>query len=87
VNLIFITESLSTLDSTFTSVAKLMGPEFLGILEEGKPRPPQTTTHRWSIQAPYMTKITRNAARAQELCCTPNLDYVVCIDEEATLDY
>jgi hypothetical protein len=46
VNLIFITESLSTLDSTFTSVAKLMGPEFLGILEEGKPRPPQTTTHR-----------------------------------------
>ncbi|KAK9829007.1 hypothetical protein WJX72_003371 [[Myrmecia] bisecta] len=46
VNLIFITESLSTLDSTFTSAAKLMGPEFLGIVEDGKPRPPQTTTHR-----------------------------------------
>lgn len=30
VNLIFITQSLSTLDSTFTSAAKLMGPEFSG---------------------------------------------------------
>lgn len=30
VNLIFITQSLSTLDSTFTSAAKLMGPEFTG---------------------------------------------------------
>lgn len=31
VNLIFITQSLSTLDSTFTSAAKLMGPEFTGV--------------------------------------------------------
>lgn len=46
VNIIFITESLSTLDSTFTSAAKLLGPEFLGILEEGQPAPPQTATKR-----------------------------------------
>ncbi len=30
-NIIFITQSLSTLDSTFTSAAKLMGPEFIGV--------------------------------------------------------
>ena len=45
-NIIFITESLSTLDSTFTSAAKLLGPEFLGILEVGQPQPPQTATTR-----------------------------------------
>jgi len=45
-NIIFITESLSTLDSTFTSAAKLLGPEFLGILETGHPQPPQTATKR-----------------------------------------
>ena len=45
-NIIFITESLSTLDSTFTSAAKLLGPEFLGILEEGRPQPPQSATKR-----------------------------------------
>jgi hypothetical protein len=45
-NIIFITESLSTLDSTFTSAAKLLGPEFLGILETGQPQPPQTATKR-----------------------------------------
>jgi hypothetical protein len=45
-NIIFITESLSTLDSTFTSAAKLLGPEFLGILETGQPQPPQAATKR-----------------------------------------
>ena len=40
-NLIFIFESLSTLDSTFTSAAKLFGPEFAGLLEDGTPKPPQ----------------------------------------------
>ncbi|KAL3138479.1 hypothetical protein ABBQ32_006269 [Trebouxia sp. C0010 RCD-2024] len=45
-NIIFITESLSTLDSTFTSAAKLLGPEFLGILEIGQPQPPQTANKR-----------------------------------------
>ena len=45
-NIIFITESLSTLDSTFTSAAKLLGPEFLGILETGQPQPPQSATKR-----------------------------------------
>ena len=45
-NIIFITESLSTLDSTFTSAAKLLGPEFLGILEGGRPQPPQSATKR-----------------------------------------
>lgn len=29
-NIIFVFESLSTLDSTFTSAAKLLGPEFAG---------------------------------------------------------
>ena len=47
-NIIFITESLSTLDSTFTSAAKLLGPEFFGILETGRPQPPQTASKRWS---------------------------------------
>eukprot|EP00891_Asterochloris_glomerata_P000355 jgi/Astpho2/355/Aster-02232 len=46
VNLIFIVESMSTLDSTFTSVAKLLGPEFMGILEHGKPASPQNATRR-----------------------------------------
>ena len=46
-NIIFITESLSTLDSTFTSAAKLLGPEFLGILERGQPQPPDTANKRW----------------------------------------
>ncbi|EIE27477.1 hypothetical protein COCSUDRAFT_64250 [Coccomyxa subellipsoidea C-169] len=41
-NIIFIFESLSTLDSTFTSAAKLLGPEFAGLLEDGTPKPPQT---------------------------------------------
>ena len=45
-NIIFITESLSTLDSTFTSAAKLLGPEFFGILETGRPQPPQTASKR-----------------------------------------
>ncbi|KAK9831522.1 hypothetical protein WJX81_005358 [Elliptochloris bilobata] len=43
-NLIFIFESLSTLDSTFTSAAKLFGPEFTGLLEDGMPKPPQRAT-------------------------------------------
>ena len=43
-NLIFIFESLSTLDSTFTSAAKLFGPEFAGLLEDGTPKPPQRAT-------------------------------------------
>ena len=41
-NIIFVFESLSTLDSTFTSAAKLLGPEFAGLLESGVPQPPQT---------------------------------------------
>ncbi len=41
-NIIFVFESLSTLDSTFTSAAKLLGPEFAGLLENGVPSPPQT---------------------------------------------
>ena len=41
-NIIFVFESLSTLDSTFTSAAKLLGPEFAGLLEDGHPKPPQT---------------------------------------------
>ncbi|CAL8463500.1 g3034 [Coccomyxa elongata] len=41
-NIIFVFESLSTLDSTFTSAAKLLGPEFAGLLEDGTPKPPQT---------------------------------------------
>jgi predicted lipid-binding transport protein (Tim44 family) len=45
-NLIFIFESLSTLDSTFTSAAKLFGPEFAGLLEDGTPKPPQRATAR-----------------------------------------
>lgn len=40
-NIIFIFESLSTLDSTFTSAAKLLGPEFAGLIEDGTPKPPQ----------------------------------------------
>ncbi len=40
-NIIFVFESLSTLDSTFTSAAKLLGPEFAGLLEDGTPKPPQ----------------------------------------------
>ena len=43
-NLIFIFESLSTLDSTFTSAAKLFGPEFAGLLEDGTPKSPQRAT-------------------------------------------
>ena len=45
-NLIFIFESLSTLDSTFTSAAKLFGPEFAGLLEDGTPKSPQRATVR-----------------------------------------
>ena len=41
-NIIFVFESLSTLDSTFTSAAKLLGPEFAGLLENGVPSSPQT---------------------------------------------
>ena len=41
-NIIFVFESLSTLDSTFTSAAKLLGPEFAGLLENGVPSAPQT---------------------------------------------
>lgn len=41
-NIIFVFESLSTLDSTFTSAAKLLGPEFAGLLEHGHPAPPQS---------------------------------------------
>lgn len=47
-NLLFITQSLSTLDSTFTSAAKLFGPEFTGLVENGMPRPPNKAT-RWHL--------------------------------------
>lgn len=42
VNIIFMTSSISTLDSTFTSCAKLLGPELLGFLALGKPQAVQT---------------------------------------------
>ncbi|CAM9272467.1 unnamed protein product [Chrysoparadoxa australica] len=38
VNLVFITSSISTLDSTFCSVAKLAGPELMGFMTSGRPR-------------------------------------------------
>ena len=56
VNLIFIVESMSTLDSTFTSVAKLLGPEFMGILEHGKPASPQNATRRWGAATSYLSR-------------------------------
>ena len=48
-NIIFVFESLSTLDSTFTSAAKLLGPEFAGLLEDGHPKPPQTAKIWWAL--------------------------------------
>lgn len=38
--LIMITSAISTLDSTFSSVAKLFGPDFHGMFIQGKPLPP-----------------------------------------------
>ena len=38
VNIVFITSSISTLDSTFTSVSKVMGPEWGGLLLIGRPQ-------------------------------------------------
>ena len=37
--LIMITSSMSTLDSTFTSIAKIIGPDLHGYLTDGKPLP------------------------------------------------
>jgi hypothetical protein len=37
---IMITSALSTLDSTFSAVAKAMGPDLHGIIIRGKPIPP-----------------------------------------------
>lgn len=37
VNLIMVTSGISTLDSTFTSVAKLVGPDLHGFIDIGKP--------------------------------------------------
>lgn len=54
-NIIFIFESLSTLDSTFTSAAKLLGPEFAGLLEDGTPRPPQAAKI-WCANQAHQTK-------------------------------
>lgn len=45
-NLVFITSSLGVLDSTFSSAGKLLGPEFVGILQTGRPQPPQKATKK-----------------------------------------
>ena len=73
-NLIFIFESLSTLDSTFTSAAKLFGPEFAGLLEDGTPKPPQraslTCAHLRS-KPPKETRVQSTqgtAARLAHMC-------------------
>jgi hypothetical protein len=47
VNLIFLISSCAVLDSTFSSTSKLFGPEALGLLETGRPQPPQLATQRW----------------------------------------
>ncbi|KAH8048972.1 hypothetical protein JL722_12207 [Aureococcus anophagefferens] len=39
INIIMVTSGISTLDSTFTSVAKLVGPDVHGFLTTGKPMP------------------------------------------------
>jgi len=44
VNIIFMTSSISTLDSTFSSTAKLLGPEFYGFITQGKPITPSKST-------------------------------------------
>ncbi|KAJ9523670.1 hypothetical protein QJQ45_020099 [Haematococcus lacustris] len=39
-NIVFIISSCAVLDSTFASTAKLFGPEFVGVLQTGRPHPP-----------------------------------------------
>lgn len=46
INIIFLTESISTIDSTFTSTAKLFGPEFVGVVEKGAPDTPANASKR-----------------------------------------
>ncbi|GAQ80925.1 solute symporter family protein [Klebsormidium nitens] len=46
INIIFLTESISTVDSTFTSTAKLFGPEFAGVIERGAPDTPANASKR-----------------------------------------
>ncbi|KAJ8600583.1 hypothetical protein CTAYLR_008171 [Chrysophaeum taylorii] len=49
VNIIMVTSGISTLDSTFTSVAKLCGPDLHGFLEVGKPMPIADATSKHVI--------------------------------------
>ncbi len=46
VNLVFLISSCAVLDSTFSSTSKLFGPEFTGVVESGRPKPPQLATHK-----------------------------------------
>eukprot|EP01065_Artemidia_motanka_P042806 TRINITY_DN579_c0_g1_i1.p1 TRINITY_DN579_c0_g1~~TRINITY_DN579_c0_g1_i1.p1 ORF type:complete len:699 (+),score=276.09 TRINITY_DN579_c0_g1_i1:81-2177(+) len=46
--IIFITSSISTLDSTFSSCAKICGPEFAGLLLKGRPEVPENA-NRWHL--------------------------------------
>ena len=68
-NLIFIFESLSTLDSTFTSAAKLFGPEFAGLLEDGTPKPPQRATARCAPAAAARPARRARAAGGRQRAC------------------
>jgi hypothetical protein len=50
VNIIMMTSSISTLDSTFSSTAKLIGPDIAGYFSGGKPLPLfQATTFHMHI--------------------------------------
>lgn len=49
VTLIFLVSSCAVLDSTFSSTAKVLGPETMGLLQDGRPRPPQCATHRHAM--------------------------------------
>ena len=77
-NLIFIFESLSTLDSTFTSAAKLFGPEFAGLLEDGTPKPPQRASLTCA-PCGLAHPIYADSARFQGIVHPPRLAWSSCL--------